>query len=128
MNNETCCDILQSFRLGTHVVFDAARLRLLHTSTAVKRHRDLSPVQAQVLYRLVRSSWVILPQNELLSSAPALSEGTWSASADVAQVVLELRRALEHIDPSTCYIRILPRLGYALTANVWSANSQPRLP
>jgi DNA-binding winged helix-turn-helix (wHTH) protein len=111
------------YRIGKHVYFDAQHRCLWHINSAEGRF-VLEPLPAATLLKLIHQPRTVVHWEQLLDPGQIIT-GVTPDPNDVARAVLALRKAFLYVDPDKAYVRVLPRLGYVLIADVVAESDEP---
>jgi DNA-binding winged helix-turn-helix (wHTH) protein len=108
-------DISAAFLLNDWLLFVVGEFTLEDINDA-NRKVSLKPVTARVLSLLAREPNRVFHRRELLDEGWR-AFGFEVGENSLNQVISSLRTAFSELDPKRPYIRTIPRIGYALTAD-----------
>lgn len=116
MDRPVCYPGRHGFVIGERIVFNTLN-DLLASVQQDGPVLTLKPVHTRVLRHFVDHPRIVLTRRQLFDQCWR-EYGMEVCDNSLNQVVHALRDAFQTVDPSFSYIRTVPRIGYALTAEV----------
>ncbi|PWK39638.1 transcriptional regulator [Pseudomonas sp. OV226] len=117
--------------IDEHLVFDENNFLLFRVDAANEEPLRLGAIASRCLAMLLRSGGSVVRKRELMAGAWG-QYGLEVTDNSLAQVVRQLRLALEKLQPDREFIQTLPRIGYKLadgvTVEELTAHPKPALP
>jgi DNA-binding winged helix-turn-helix (wHTH) protein len=106
----------QGFLIGERVIFDTLNDQLF-TADCEGPVSVLAPLHARVLWHFANHPRMLLPRRQIFDQCWNVY-GMEVCDNSLNQAVHKLRDAFHVVDPASIYIKTVPRIGYALLAEI----------